>query len=202
MLGCKEAERRAGGEGVLSSRACLTTSAVVSRKTASMFGWFRTTSIVTNPSGVPIFNFSSCLLTEAAFSIPKICPPALCTACAYLLSASAKLVMSLNLPIRVESREGPPCFHGRRHFLNGHHHPLAAPWLHASIGNLFGQISRRAREAGLSPPRPWPGKPLFVAAQSFPNEVLGVAVRCCPPEGHTATRPVAECKRYGLFWKI
>jgi hypothetical protein len=158
MLGCKEAERRAGGEGVLSSRACLTTPAVVSRKTASMFGWFRTTSIVTNPSGVPIFNFSSCLPTEMAFSIPKIWPPALCTAWAYLLSASAKLVMSWNLPIRVESQKGPPCFHGRRHFLDGHRRPLAAPWLHASIGNLLGQISRRARVAGLSPPRPLPGK--------------------------------------------
>jgi hypothetical protein len=140
MLGTKEAARRAGGGAVLSSQVCLTTPAVVSRKTASMFGWFRTTSILTNPSGVPIVSFSSCLPTEAAFSIPKICPPALCTTWANLLSASARLVMSSSLPIRVENRKGPPCLHGRRHFIDGHRRPPAAPWLQPSTGNLLGQI--------------------------------------------------------------
>ena len=96
-----------GGEGVLSSRACLTTPAVRSRKTASMSGWFRTTSILINPSGVPIVNFSACLPTEAALSIPKICPPALCTTWPYLLSASARLVMSVNLPIFLDGRAAP-----------------------------------------------------------------------------------------------
>ena len=42
------------------------------------------------PIRVPIFNFSSCLPTptEAALSIPKICPPAPCTTWPYLLSKS------------------------------------------------------------------------------------------------------------------
>ena len=66
--------RRAGD---LSSPACLTRMEVRSRKTASMSGWFKRTAILTNPSGVPICNFSSCLLpTKGAFSIPKIAPPA------------------------------------------------------------------------------------------------------------------------------
>jgi hypothetical protein len=167
MLGCKEAERRAGGKGVLSSRACLTTPAVASRKTVSMFGWFRTTSIFINPSGVPIVNFSSCLPTEADFSIPKICPPALCTTWAYLLSASAKLVMSCNPPIRIENRKGPPCLHGRRHFLDGHRRPRlhrgCSLALAISLAKYPGERERQASRRRVR----GRGKPLFVAVQRF-----------------------------------
>jgi hypothetical protein len=72
---------KARGGGVLSSQACLTTRAVVSRKTASML--VQNDAYFKNPSTVPIFSFSSCLPTEANFSIPKIWPPALCTTWAY-----------------------------------------------------------------------------------------------------------------------
>jgi hypothetical protein len=84
--------RRAGD---LSWSACMTRMAVRSRKTASMSGWFRRTAILTNPSGVPICNFSSCLLqAEGVRSTPKIAPPAPRTTVPNLFSASAKLVMS------------------------------------------------------------------------------------------------------------
>ena len=110
-----------------------------------MSGWFRTTSILTNPSGVPIVSFSSCLPTEAALSIPKIWPPAFCTTWPYLLSASAKLNMSLNLTIRIDSGKDPLCFHRRLHFLDGHRRPPAAPWLQSTTGDFLVQLSPRAR---------------------------------------------------------
>jgi len=103
----------------------------------------RATSIFTNPSGVPIFNFSSRLPTEAALSIPKIRPPAFCTTWPYLLSASARLVMSMNLPIRFESRKGLPFF-PRLHSLTviaGARVPRCKP----TPDNFLVQISRRAR---------------------------------------------------------
>ena len=103
--------RRAGD---LSSPACLTRMEVRSRKTASMSGWFKRTAILTNPSGVPICNFSSCLLpTKGAFSIPKIAPPAPRTTEPNLLSASIKLVMP-SLPTFEPKAERPAVFHGRR----------------------------------------------------------------------------------------
>ena len=103
--------RRAGD---LSSLACLTRKEVRSRKTASMSGWFKRTAILTNPSGVPICNFSSCLLpTKGAFSIPKIAPPAPRTTEPNLLSASIKLVMP-SLPTFEPKAERPAVFHGRR----------------------------------------------------------------------------------------
>jgi hypothetical protein len=109
---CTGAAPRAGGEGVLSWRACSTMTAVLSRNTASMFGWFRATPILTNPSGVPIVSFSSCRPTEPARSIPNICPPALRTTRPYLLSASATLVMS-GTSRSGSKHNGPPCRHGR-----------------------------------------------------------------------------------------
>ena len=93
--------RRAGD---LSSPACLTRMEVRSRKTASMSGWFKRTAILTNPSGVPICNFSSCLLpTKGAFSIPKIAPPAPRTTEPNLLSASTPA----NAPAQHLIRPGP-----------------------------------------------------------------------------------------------
>ena len=87
---------RAGRGDVLSSSACLTRITVRSRKIVSMLGWCRRTADLTNPSGVPICNFSSCLLpTEGPFSIPKIAPPALRTTSPNWRSASAKVVMHL-----------------------------------------------------------------------------------------------------------
>ena len=91
-----EGPLRAGRDDVLSSSACLTRITVRSRKIVSMLGWCRRTADLTNPSGVPICNFSSCLLpTEGPFSIPKIAPPALRTTSPNWRSASAKVVMHL-----------------------------------------------------------------------------------------------------------
>jgi hypothetical protein len=90
----KEEAARARPEGVLSSRTHLTMPAILSRDTVTMFGWFRTTSGLTNPSGVPIFNISSYLPKEEVLSIPKIFPPALRTTRADWLFASAILVVS------------------------------------------------------------------------------------------------------------
>jgi hypothetical protein len=68
---------RARRAGDLSWPACLTRMVACSRKTASMSGWFRRTAILTNPSGVPICSFFSCLPPiQGALSMPKIAPQA------------------------------------------------------------------------------------------------------------------------------
>ena len=138
-----------------------------------MSGWFKRTAILTNPSGVPICNFSSCLLpTKGAFSIPKIAPPAPRTTEPNLLSASIKLVVP-SLPTFEPKAERTAVFHGRRV-------PSTAITVTARRGFYAGQCTRST----LNPSRPGSSVRSFSAGALRYSAISWSSDRAAVGEGH------------------